>query len=222
MKRFILPMLLIAVCLSTISEARSRNRRKVPLMQPRLQELAYGPVPVYYTNSTAVRSASPRDGGWGAEFGTLGRRNSTDGSVLGMDLMIGGRIIADFPLWKRVSIKPSLGFFTRSEGEAAVNVSEHTIEVGGSLIYDLTPYRKGRIGIGLANRIDLQTVTITALSSSGSSPLVLNYRLGPTLNFEIPVGGQTRLTINAEGTVSPNDKWRSFAGLTLGFISRVW
>lgn len=202
-------------------ELMARPRKAVPLMPRKLELASHSRSEAVYHRSYARRSPKNR-GGWGIEVGTLGKKNSTDSSVMGMQLMVGGRVMADFQVWDRIGLRPSVGFFTRSQGEAKVSVAENTIELGGLALYDLTPNSRGKVFVGLANRLDLQFTSISVLESSDSSPLLFNYRVGPTVNFEIPVGGTTRILFNLEATFAPRDSFRPFASATIGFINRVF
>lgn len=169
----------------------------------------------YYSS----RQETPSKFKFGLEGGFLGRKNSSEGKALGMQWMTGGRFVMDYAWRYRWHIRPTLGYYHRSQGENSSSVSEHNFELGASILYNLFPNRRSSVMVGIANRIDGLISSITILDSTETIPLTFRYRMGPQISGNIYVARNTYITVNFEAPMEIPD-FRIFGSAGLGVLTR--
>lgn len=167
----------------------------------------------------ASKQEAPSKFKFGIEGGFLGRKNSSEGKTLGMQWMYGGRFVMDYVWRYRWHLRPSLGYYHRSQGENSTSVSEHNFELGASVLYNLFPNRRSTLMAGLANRVDGLISSITILNSTDTVPLTFRYRVGPQLSGNIYVARNTFITVNVEAPMEIPD-FRIFGSVGLGVLTR--
>lgn len=152
----------------------------------------------------------------GVEFGAIARKSSSKADLLGMQFLVGGRALAIIHLSDRWSVKPSFGYFTRSESVASVKVTQQNFEAGLSAQYQVLS-RKGLAWlVGLSQRLDLSQSSITVLSSSGKTPSSLLYRIGPATGLAIDIGDSMKLLTDLEFSFLIATPSRLYSGITAG------
>lgn len=156
--------------------------------------------------------------GWGLELGSLGIANQSSNDLLGLQLLYGLRANAIFPLSSRFFLKPSLGYFFKSESEGSVSVFQSAIEAGLGAHYALLIKKGWFLHAGVTQRADYLFSRISIAGASGSTPASFRYRVGPSAGLRIKVGKSTDLSIDAEGGVIPFDEMRAFASFSSGLI----
>ena len=155
---------------------------------------------------------------WGIELGTTGIRNQSSSDLLGLQLLFGLRANAIFPMSSRFFLKPSLGYFFKSESEGSVSVFQSAIEAGLGAQYALLMKKGWLWHAGVSQRVDYLFSRISIAGTSGSTPASFRYRVGPSTGLRIKVGSSTDLTFDTEGGVLPFDGMRAFASFSSGLI----
>ncbi len=167
-----------------------------------------------YGAETEKESAGAGQMAFGAQVGFLGKTNSTSADALGLQMAWGLRLIARIPVWERFYIKPSLGYFRRSQGAGSSSLTENTFELGGTIQYALLRGSRVKLLVGLAQRLDAFTVKIDIASATTSSPLTFGYRLGPEVGVAFGLSRSISLVIDTDVTFGT----RTHVGLAAGFL----
>lgn len=155
---------------------------------------------------------------WGFELGTLGIRNNSSGDLLGLQLLFGLRANMIFPLSSRFFLKPSVGYFFKSESEGSVSIFQSSIEAGLGAQYALLMKKGWLWHAGISQKADYLFSRISIAGASGSTPASFRYRVGPSTGMRFRIGSSTDLTFDFEGGVIPFDEMRAFAGFSSGLI----
>lgn len=154
----------------------------------------------------------------GFELGTLGIGDKSSSDLLGLQLLFGLRAQSVFPLSSRIFLKPSLGYFFKSESEGGVSVFQSAVELGLGAQYILFMKKGWLLHAGISQKMDYVFSKISIAGASGSTPGSLRYRAGPSTGARIKVGLSTDLTLDLEGGVVPFENLRPFAGFSSGLI----
>lgn len=152
---------------------------------------------------------------WGFDVGFLMEKQNSNGALLGLAYSPGARVAFFFPMGSAYAIKPSFGYFRRSDGTASVGVTENRFELGANLLYAPRPRSKAAILAGLATRMDVNLTKISAFEDSDTA-MSLSFRLGPTVGTELLVGGANTLTIELDLTFDVGNAFRLHPALTMG------
>lgn len=205
-------------------------KAKVPLMPSRANPYRQASYRAPEKNVPRTRYSSPQryyyfrdmaqETQLGFELGLAGRKQNSDG-FLGMNLAMGGRILMEFPIFKKYRLRPSVGYFTSSSGEAGVTVSEHTIEGGLGFFMPLGRPKKARFQVGVMQRVDMSLSRIDVLTSTGSSGFGFAYRVGPALGLSVQMGNRSAFIVDLETTFAVTHNFRFHSGLTAGFLFTV-
>jgi len=182
-----------------------------------LASYSAAPVPVVYSE----HHAEPREASrlsLGAEFGALGRPDSTNGTILGMTPMMVGRVFAEYAVTRRFIIRPSFGYFSTSDGEGQVSVSQADWELGATAFYRFPSEHAMKFQLGLAQRLIRVTSSYVVFGATTNNPGSFQYRLGPAGSMELPVSHLISLLANAETTVQIASPMRMYMGLTAGIL----
>ncbi len=204
MKRIFLMVLIAAV--------PAIARPPVPLMPPKVHNIGSD------TTATAMEPRTARRAwGLGAELGLLGRRSGSGSDVLGMQLFFGGRVFARIPLWDSFTIKPSIGYFRKSQGEGGAGVTEQAFEGGLVAHYSILQAQSLRWLAGISQRFELSTSTINVPGTS-SSESAFRYRVGPSTGIAYGLTPDVSLLTDLEVTFAVTNEARAFFGLTAGLV----
>lgn len=226
-------VIVLALCLalSVAAEARSPRRRHAhapPLMptaliaEPMPAVAAAPPTrrPQLITNGE-LQTSQPTYGrqvfGLGAELGIAGRATDASGSVGSTQLFLGGRIVGRLPIARDLYLKPSVGFFYKNEGSSSVGLNQYVLETGLVAQWAFAKSARSRWLLGLANRVDFMWNQVAAFGTSGSSPMVMRYRVGPAVGGLFGIAPDLSLSIDTEVTFSFGPV-RPAASLTAGFV----
>lgn len=232
-------MMALLVLLSTSAEAKPRQKsyrssyrvrsysqksyiRRVSLPAPRLMPVQTGLTDVE-TDSRQIAQASSGNRGWelGFELGAIGRSNNSSGGFLGLDILPGIRVVSRHRWKKNWYLRPSVGYFRGSQGEAASSVTQNILELGLSIDYVLSRSSRTVVTVGLANRVEAIFSSITVLNSSGGTAIGTFYRLGPAFGVHSWLSPNTALVFNVEAGVTLASPMRKYVGATMGFMFRM-
>jgi len=166
-------------------------------------------------------SSTNQDLRLGLEVGTLGRKNNAGSNVLGMQLLWGGRGYAFWPIHPQFILKPSLGYFFKTEGTSQVGVTQHNIEIGASALYAPWPDHEFQWNVGIAQRIDVLFGKISAFNASNTSAAGFRYRAGAVNTFHFPVSNRFKLGADLEIGMAFSSPIKPYAGLTAGFMFEI-
>lgn len=228
----LIAMAVSAIFVGPIGSAQTQ----VPLMPPRSlvrgtergempTRVSYRPRPSMPATpySTVTAGSSERGShsalGIGAELGLLGRGAGGTGSdVLGLQFLWGGRAFVRVPVWGEISLRPSLGYFRRSEGSGGAGVTQNQFELGVDAEYSLLHQGRTRISAGIASRLDLLLSTFHALADSSSNPLTTRFRVGPKAGLLVGLDPRWSFSWNAEVTFGLTQPSRTYMGTALGIV----
>jgi hypothetical protein len=210
MKRLFLVSLVVAI-FSAGAFAKNRTRARIMTStESSIEDQGYTP-------------ESESDGfSLGAELGAFGRRNSTDGTILGLDMMPGGRVFGEFYWFEGMVVRTSLGYYGKSTSQAQVSVTQRTFEAGVTAYLEAALSRRSRFLFGLANRGDMTIGSIGVYNRSQSTPTVYEYRVGPAVSLELGLGKGMQFVANLETTFSLIHEVRPYAATTVGITKRLW
>ena len=151
------------------------------------------------------------------ELGALGRQESTRNDVLGMQVLLGGRISAKLPmLFQSFYLKPSIGYFRKSEVVAQTSVTQNVFEGGLGLHFLLANTESVGWSLGVSNRFDLASSTLSVLDSSASSGSTWRYRVGPAMGLSFGLTETLRWVTDVELSFDVSQGGRQYGGLTTG------
>lgn len=194
---------------------------QIPIMPPRM--ISYTPS----TKSRVRRSRQRSSFLAGFEVGTLGQRNSTTADVLGLKLLLGGRLFAVFPVSRDLYLKPTIGFFFKNQDIGKPSVTQFLAEAGLNIQYRLSKSSGFTWLLGVAQKAqaDFSRISVgpisgatTTSSASETSPLLFRYRIGPTLGFTYQINRDLGLLADFEVSFTFTQPIHSYVGLVSGLI----
>lgn len=156
--------------------------------------------------------------GFGFELGMLGRSNSTQGDVAGLQLLGGVRTFLRFSLTENIFVLPSLGFFFRHEGPGNTSVNQFLIEAGGTAYYNVWISRKTRWLVGGTLKAEYAISTISAGGSNASSGAELRFRGGPATGLAVGLSPEWSAVVDLELCLVKGQDVRFQPGAAFGFI----
>jgi hypothetical protein len=208
--------LLILIAMTALTAQSFARRPAVPLLPPR----DGASVPLVASNSKRAPVAK-ESLALGAELGTVGRSDGTRSDVFGLKLFLGGRVVVRVPVWQKISLKPSIGYFRSSETTGALSVTQNLIELGLGAHYALYSTKKIKLLAGVSQRFDAAFSTLSVYSVSQNTPAVLRYRIGPAVGTVLQIVDGTSLTADLEYTFGMTKPVRQFGSLTVGFLFEI-
>lgn len=152
----------------------------------------------------------------GIELGIVGRKQSTDADVLGVQALLGARAFLWLPVYRTFTLKPSVGYFYKKENVGSVSVSQSHIEGGIGALITVLQEESLKWHLGVSNRITRFTSTSSIFGSASTSPASWFIRSGPTTGMLVRLGGRIHLAADFEYTWSFERPTRSYMGLTSG------
>ncbi|MEZ4749639.1 MAG: hypothetical protein R3B54_03135 [Bdellovibrionota bacterium] len=152
---------------------------------------------------------------WGAQFSVLGKKQNTNGGVLGMLPAFGVRGFMDFPIVGNFILQPNIGVLVSSQGVAELRTTQFRLTPGVDLIYSPNPVARTRWQVGVTNKIDFILSQIQAFSDS-SAGLGLGYRVGPTTGVAFKTGRDSAFAIDFDCTFDVLNEGRLHFGLSAG------
>ncbi|MCB0405502.1 MAG: hypothetical protein KDD51_12020 [Bdellovibrionales bacterium] len=152
---------------------------------------------------------------WGAQFSVLGKRQNTNGGVLGMLPAFGVRGFMDFPIAGNFILEPNIGLLVSSQGVAELRTTQLRLTPGVDVIYSPNPVARTRWQVGVTNKLDVIWSQIQAFSDS-SSGLGLGYRVGPTTGIAIKTGRDSAFALDVDCTFDVLNEGRLHFGLSAG------
>ena len=196
-------------------EALFARQPAVPLLPPQGPMFPLASLPVTVRQRTNVTQETRTS--FGFEFGALGRRQATESELMGMQLFVGGRIALRIMLGSRISLRPSLGYFRKSQNIGSINVAQNDFEGGLGMHYEVLSGSKARWIVGLSQRLDAASSSVSVYDSSQSSGADIHYRLGPATGIVMKIASQVNFTCDLEYTFTISKSARSFSSFTGGF-----
>jgi hypothetical protein len=206
-------LLFISMAFVTAVPAFAR-RPFIPLLPPRES------ASVLETRRTerTVRKTRSAPTQLGFEFGSILRTTGSGSDLLGIQLMMGGRIAMRLRPWPYIYLRPSLGYFRKSESAGNVTVAQNLFEAGLNAQYGLSSQRDIKVLIGISQRFD-GTFTATSVGETGQgSPWLFRYRAGPSAGISFRMNDSTTLTADAEYTFGLTRPLRNFGGASVGLL----
>lgn len=225
-----MPFLKFVFALLTIPGLALARRAPVPLIETDVNSEKPSPVRVAVNEATrpisrntankvtyvdrTTRTSRPVE--LGGEVGMLGRRQETKADFMGTQAFFGGRIFANFPLREKFSLKPSLGYFQKSEKTGSVSVTQRSIEGGLLANYAVVDNSTVIWDLGLSNRLQYATSTISVYDASDSTPGQFYFRLGPATSLSVKMS-ECRVIFGYEYTWAFTTPTRGYSYLSAGF-----
>jgi hypothetical protein len=160
--------------------------------------------------------------GFGGEFGFLSRYSDTSTNFANQNFAPGGRAYSLLPVDQLpgVFVKLSLGYFRYSDGTNLVSVNLNTFETGAAALYQLVDSKSFEIYAGVAQYVEMDLTTVSALGNSYNSPLEFRYRVGPAVDVGFKVSSDVSIFTQFEYTFTATNPVIPYAGFTAGVIYR--
>jgi len=161
--------------------------------------------------------------GVGLELGLMGKGQNLGAETSGLNAMPGGRIIGIIPFKRVFAVKPSIGYFWKTEGTSSIGVTQKMFELGVLTEYIPHPESVFQGRFGLAQKLDVLSSTIYANGvSEGSVASKTRYRVGPNLGLKVKLGDTLDMSTNLEVTFPFGSYSRTHIGMTAGVIYYPW
>ena len=197
--------------------AHGENRfPQIPLMPARLnsyvREMSSAHHPRTLRSQTVSHSLA-----LGLEAAVLGKASNARNEIFGLGLLYGARAFLDFPL-ASFTLRPSVGYFQKSEGVASFGYTLHGFEAGLGLYSDVIDSPDFRWHVGVDQRVDYLANSVSVLGTSEFGSAGYRYRVGPASGISFPVGDDLALGLGIEVTVVPQTPLTPYFGLTSGLI----
>lgn len=194
--------------LTTVAEARYRA---VPLMPPRTTAAESTRLKATKTNVNASQETLAS-----IAFGMYGGGGLSSQEALGFQWLWGGKIdYRIFVLTSRLRLRPSLGYFRKSESEGSVTISQNVIDIGLGADWLIVKSRVVDLSLGLYNHLDLLLSHVSVYGTSGNSPLGTRYRVAPLVGTQFHLSKSLVLAMDAEYGVIPQTG-RTYGAWSLG------
>jgi len=231
--KFVALVALVLISLSAEARPGRRAKAKVPLMPPRYElasvtgnmpeaipELTEeGETTPVETPAFATSPSTLPDVGYGLELGVLGRSAQSTVSLDNTQILFGGRIFADVPLFENFSLRPAVGYFMRRHRDTGVDAFQNEIELGLAALYNVFEGPSAQFGMGAAARL---SGSFNYLMSAGeTAPLEYKPRFGPLISIGLRMTDECDFVINAEGGLETFRSTRPYGTLTGGFLFRL-
>ncbi|MCB0418865.1 MAG: hypothetical protein H6617_11155 [Bdellovibrionaceae bacterium] len=152
---------------------------------------------------------------WGAQFSVLGKKQNTNGGVLGMLPAFGIRGFMDFPIVGNFILEPNIGAYVSAQGVAELRTTQFRLTPGVDVLYSPNPVARTRFQIGITNKLDVIWSQIQAFNDS-SSGLGLGYRVGPTAGVAFKTGRDSAFALDMDWTFDVLNEGRLHFGISAG------
>lgn len=208
----ILLYVLVLICSPALSRPARNRVPLLPIQDARSVLVLRNQNPTTLASSHSEKSTTLL----GLELATLGVGKNSNNDIFGLELLYGFRGLIHFSLSRSFILRPSLGYFTRSQGTETTGVTQHLAEA--SLAGYFIPNPDGNLKglFGMVSVIELHLSRLSAPANAVNTPLSLQYRLGPSLGLLYPLKNYF-LSVELQGGIAISDQIKPFSGLGLGF-----
>ena len=200
-------ILLLIFC--SIAEARYRA---VPLMPPPRNTAAESTK----LKATKTNSNTSAETLASIQFGMYGGGGLSSSEAFGLQWLWGGKIDYRISvLTDRLRIRPSLGYFRKSETEGSVSIAQNVVDIGLGADWLLIKSKYADLSLGLLNHVDLVFSNVSLYGTSGTSPLGMRYRLAPLVGTQLHLSKTLVLAADLEYGMIPQTA-RTYGAWSLG------
>ena len=200
------------------TEKKTATEKKTTVVQRRTAYLA--PQSPSYVATRVDREEDRKLGatGLGFELGILGRSNSTQADIAGLQMLGGLRVFARYSLTENIFILPSLGGFFRHEGPGNTSVNQFLIEGGATAYYNFWLSKKTRWLVGGTIKGEYAISSISAGGSNASSGSEFRFRAGPATGLAIGISPEWSAVVDVELCLVKGQDVRFQPGAAFGLI----